>query len=137
MRNGPLFFGRILATTALFLGVAALAAAQYRGGEVWVAVGEGHVDGHTDHDKIRVIRHGPFDALRLHVAGNAVKFDHVVVHFTNGQEQAFPAAFVVQNGASSPFIDLPGRPRTVDSVELWYKRSNWGEEPRVTLFGRR
>jgi hypothetical protein len=107
--------------------------AQVRGG--WILLGESHVDGHNDHDKINVNNHGPFAVLRLHANGAAVKFDHLVVHFENGQSEQVRTSFVVANSSSSPNIPLPGGARNVDSVELWYERASWSNKPVVTLFG--
>ena len=47
----------------------------------WVYLGEAHVDGQADHDKIKVGRsEGRFRALQLKVDFNAIEFRHVVVH---------------------------------------------------------
>ncbi len=118
----------------VFLGYVATSA-----GKSWVYLGSSHVDGHADHDKIKVGNgEGSFRALRLKVQGTSVKFDHVIVHYENGQEQQLAANFVVHGNSSSPPIDLPGNYRTIKSVELYYERGNWGgQNPKVSLYGLR
>ena len=130
-------FGRLhyFILAVVLFGLTYGVSAQVRGG--WILLGESHVDGHNDHDKINVNNHGPFVALRLHVNGAAVKFDHLIVHFENGQSEQVRASFVVANNSSSTPIPLPGGARNVDSVELWYERASWSNKPVVTLFGRR
>jgi hypothetical protein len=120
----------------LVFGVACAASAQLHRPGGWIRLGDSHVDGHNDHDKIKPNNHGPFVALRLHVTGSAVKFDHIIVHFNNGQNEQIRAEFVVANNSSSPDILIPGARRNIDSVEMWYERGNWGSKPQVALFGR-
>jgi hypothetical protein len=127
---------RLLSIAVVILGVITSSSAQVRGGG-WANLGNSHVDGHNDHDKISVHDHGPFRALRLGTSGGAVKFDHLVVHFQNGESQHVRASFIVRDNSSSPAVDLAGAARKISSVELWYERGNWGSKPRVTLFGRR
>jgi hypothetical protein len=124
-----------LAVAVLVFGLSYGISAQVRGG--WIPLGESHVDGQHDHDKIEVNNHGPFVVLRLHVNGAAVRFDHLIVHFGDGQSEQVPATFVVANNSSSPPIPLSGGARNVNSVELWYERGSWANKPVVTLFGRR
>jgi len=39
-------------------------------------------------------------------------------------------------GEESRVIDLPGDRRTIETVDFWYEKGNWGpERPRVSLFG--
>jgi hypothetical protein len=119
----------------MFLGYAVANSAE-RG---WVYLGSSHVDGRADHDKIKVGNgEGSFRAIRLKVQGVPVKFDHVIVHYENGQDQQVAANFVVHGGSSSPPIDLAGNYRNIKSVELWYERGNWGNQnPKVSLYGLR
>lgn len=136
MRAGILKVGNVLLVLMVFVAGTSLVAAQ-RGG--WVRLGSSHVDGNVDHDKIKVgSGEGSFRALRLDVRGSAVKFDHIIVRYENGQQQQVRAQFVVANGSSSPAMDLPGNYRNIKNVELWYERGEWGSsKPEVTLYGRR
>src|SRR5581483_1809555 len=54
----------------------------------WVALGEAHVDGQHDHDNISVGKDkGYFTHLRINVEKEAIEFDHVVVHYGDGQAE--------------------------------------------------
>lgn len=103
----------------------------------WVYLGEAHVDGNADHDKIKVGRsEGRFRALQLRVDFNAIEFRHVVVHYSNGTSEEVQVRQRIRAGGSTRDIDLAGRDRAIDSVEIWYERGNYrGQRPRVRLFG--
>jgi hypothetical protein len=103
----------------------------------WVYLGEAHVDGQADHDKIKVGRsEGRFRALQLRVDFNAIEFRHVVVHYSNGTSEEVQVRQRIRAGGSTREIDLAGRDRAIESVEIWYERGNYrGQRPRVRLFG--
>ena len=104
----------------------------------WVYLGEAHVDGQADHDKIKIGRsEGRFRALQLRVDFVAIEFRHVVVHYSNGTSEEVQVRQRIRAGGSTRDIDLAGRDRAVDSVEIWYERGNYGrrQRPRVRLFG--
>lgn len=104
----------------------------------WVYLGEAHVDGQADHDKIKVGRsEGRFRALQLKVDFVAIEFRHVVVHYSNGTSEEVQVRQRIRAGGSTRDIDLAGRDRAIDSVEIWYERGNYGrrQRPRVRLFG--
>lgn len=133
---------RVLRGVPVWIAVLALicltsvAASAQKGGK-WVYLGSSHVDGRADHDKIKVGNgEGSFQALRLRVEGTPVKFDHVVVRYSNGQQQQVAANFVVRGNSDSPRIDLAGSYRNIQWVELWYEKGNWGgQNPKVSLYG--
>ena len=104
----------------------------------WVYLGEAHVDGQADHDKIKVGKsEGRFSALQLKVDYVAIEFRHVVVHYSNGTSEEVQVRQRIPAGGSTRDIDLAGRDRAVESVEIWYERGNYGrrQRPRVRLFG--
>lgn len=104
----------------------------------WVYLGEAHVDGAADHDKIKVGRsEGRFRALQIRVDYAAIEFRHVVVHYSNGTSEEVQVRQKIRAGGSTRDIDLAGRDRAIESVELWYERGNYGrrQRPRVRLFG--
>lgn len=103
----------------------------------WVYLGEAHVDGEADHDKIKVGRsEGRFRALQIRVDYAAVEFNHVVVHYANGTSEELRIRQKIRAGGSTRNIDLAGRDRAIDSVEFWYERANYGSRrPRVRLYG--
>jgi hypothetical protein len=120
--------------TAILL-VLSLAPSSFARG--WVYLGEAHVDGAADHDKIKVGRsEGRFRALQIRVDYAGVEFRHVVVHYSNGTSEEVQVRQKIRAGGSTRNIDLAGRDRAIDSVELWYERANYGSRrPRVRLFG--
>ena len=104
----------------------------------WEYLGEAHVDGAADHDKIKVGRsEGRFRALQIKVDRAAVEFRHVVVHYANGTNEEVQVRQRIRAGGSTRDIDLRGGDRAIESVEIWYERANYGSRrPRVRLYGR-
>jgi hypothetical protein len=108
-----------------------------RDNERWEQLGQSHVDGRNDHDRISVNRRESFRALQLGVKGGAVEFQRVVVHFDNGADTELEIRDRIQAGGRTRSIDLPGDRRRIRSVEFWYSKENWRARPYVNLFGRR
>jgi hypothetical protein len=103
----------------------------------WQHLGNAHVDGRADHDRIDV-GGGTFTALSMGVTNGAVEFERVVVHFRNGGDEVLPVATLVRSGGRTPPIPLRGGTREVKSVEIWYAKGKYAQgKPRVDLFGRR
>ena len=133
MRSGSGVFTKAL------LVLVALSLASYAAGQLggWQHLGNAHVDGRSDHDKIDV-RGGPFTALQLGVTGGAIGFERIVVHFGNGPDEVLPVGTVVRSGGRTRQIPLRGGAREIRNVEIWYQKSSHNEgKPRVDLFGRR
>jgi hypothetical protein len=104
----------------------------------WERLGDAHVDGNADHDNISVgTRDGRFRAIQLRVRGGAVEFDHVVIHYADGEPEDIGVRDRIPAGGSTRAIDLRGRTRYLRSVELWYRRGGWRERPEVQLWGMR
>ena len=102
----------------------------------WVFLGSRHVDGHRDHDVIRVgVRGGKFRAVQLRVSGGAVDFHRVVVHFGNGTSEEIAFRERIPDGGRTRPIDLPGDRRIIRSVELWYGKESWIRRPKVEVWG--
>ena len=104
----------------------------------WVFLGEAHVDGAADHDKIKIGRsEGRFRALQIKVDRAAIAFRHVVVHYSNGTSEEVQVRQRIRAGGATRDIDLRGGERAIESVEFWYERANYrSREPRVRLYGR-
>ena len=107
-----------------------------RGGR-WEYLGQAHVDGRADHDRIAVNSGQPFRSILLEVQGGAINFDRVVVHFENGGDHEVQVRDNVRSGGRTRAIDLPGDRRRIRSVEMWYEKYNWRRRPTVKLYGRR
>jgi len=104
----------------------------------WIHLGDKHVDGNSDHDKISPgSSEGWFRQLQIRVEDAPVHFKRVVVHFGNGTDQELQFREVIEAGGATRAMDLPGRRRIIKSVEFWYEKANWGSNrPTVRLFGR-
>jgi hypothetical protein len=102
----------------------------------WAFLGSRRVDGHRDHDVVRVgMRDGKFRAVQLRVTGGAVDFHRVVVHFGNGSSEEIAFRERIPDGGRTRPIDLPGDRRIIRSVELWYGKESWHRLPKVEVYG--
>lgn len=123
----------------LVVAVLSLMGAQVRVGPTagWQHLGNAHVDGQEDHDKIDVPG-GAFTALQMAVSNGAIRFQQVVVHFRNGGDEVLAVAERVPSGGRTQPILLRGGTRQIKSVEIWYAKGKYAEgKPEVQLFGRR
>jgi hypothetical protein len=120
-----------LAALALVLYVAPAAYAAR-----WVYLGQSHVDGQHDHDNIEVGKAaGRYRFLQIRVANGPIEFDHIVVHYGNGEPETLQVRSVIRAGGHSRAIALQGD-RMVQSLELWYGKANPGSgKPEVNLWG--
>ena len=115
------------------------AISQAQPGRDWTVLGEAHVDGAVDHDRIVVTAaRGEYRAIRLRVENAGIEFDRVVVHFGNGTSTPIALRRRLRAGEETRVIDLPGERRVIENVEFWYARGNQRnpERPKVILFGR-
>ncbi len=120
-----------LLAVALLLYVAPSASAAN-----WVYLGQSHVDGQHDHDNIEVGKAaGRYRFLQIRVNNAPIEFDHIVVHYGDGEPQTIPVRFVIRAGQRSRAIELQGD-RFVQSFELWYGKANPNSaRPELSLFG--
>jgi hypothetical protein len=104
-------------------------------GLIWDFLGDTHIDGAQDHDRIQVgLRRGPFRAVQLRVS-DPIFIQRVVVHYANGTSEELVIADRVSPEGRAYVIDLTGEGRTLESVELWYFKEHWKRGPRVILYG--
>ncbi|HJT52619.1 MAG TPA: hypothetical protein VJ848_02115 [Candidatus Angelobacter sp.] len=125
----------MLAVFALALLAYAAPAAQAK---AWTFLGAAHVDGQHDHDNIEVGRFaGRYRALQIRVTNAPIQFDHIVVHYGNGQAETLHVRDVIRPGGHSRAIALQGD-RVVQSFELWYGKARpFSRRPELNLFGLR
>ena len=138
-----------LAFTLVTLGTSA-AQAQYgrdahadhgrngRGGHggQWTLLGERHIDGRADNDKIDIGRdNGKFRAIQFRVDGGAVMFDRIRVRYLNGEEDEISVRSRIDDGGQTRIIDLPGNRRVIESISMWYAKRNWHSRPSVRVYG--
>jgi len=120
----------------LMLGLAPASRADRYG--PWAYLGQAHVDGREDHDRISVNDNGWFRAIQIGVKGGAIEFYRVLVHFENGADHDVQVRSRIRSGERTRVIDLPGDRRRIRSVEFWYGKGSWGpSRPWVNLWGRR
>jgi hypothetical protein len=104
----------------------------------WIHLGDKHVDGKSDHDKISIgSSEGRFRQLQIRVREADVDFQRVVVHFGNGADEELHFRERINAGGQTQPLNLVGYDRVIKSVEFWYTKANWGERrPTVELYGR-
>jgi hypothetical protein len=105
----------------------------------WEYLGESNVDGVADHDRIKIGRDdGRFRAIQIHVERAPITFQRVVVHYGNGGDEQIAIRNRINAGGKTRVIDLRGRDRVIDSVEIWYAKAKWlSAKPKLRLFGLR
>ncbi|MFN0219476.1 MAG: hypothetical protein ACKVP4_11760 [Hyphomicrobium sp.] len=87
----------------------------------WEDLGCQRVGFLDDNDVIRVgRREGRFRALKLRVADEKLRLVSMKVVFENGGSQAFNVGTVIPAGAETYPVDLDGRNRAIDRIELKY-----------------
>jgi hypothetical protein len=103
----------------------------------WVYLGQSHVDGQHDHDDIKVgVQDGRFHFLQIRVANGPIEFDHIVVHYGDGEPETLQVRDVIRPGHRSRAIALQGD-RIVKSFELWYSKANPASgKPEANLWGK-
>ncbi len=107
-------------------------------GIVWDFLGDTHIDGVRDHEKIQVNRRdGPFCALQLRVSGDAIFFQRVVAYYSNGASEEKLIDGRISPEGSTILMNLTGGHRTLEGVEVWYFKQPWEHRPRITLYGTR
>ena len=104
----------------------------------WTYLGNAHVDGQHDHDDIKVGgSQGRYRFLQIRVVNAPIQFDHIVVHYGNGEPQTIAVRDVIRAGGKSRAIQLQGD-RYVQSFELWYAKADpSSSKPELTLWGKR
>jgi hypothetical protein len=94
----------------------------------------GFLDGR---DVIRVGRNeGTFRAIKLTVNGNKLRLERLRVVYRNGQADDLAVRTVIPAGAETRPIDLSGRHRGIDFIEMRYlPQLNFGGRANVCVFG--
>jgi hypothetical protein len=108
------------------------------GGQVGRAVllGERHIDGRADNDKIDIGRdNGTFRAIQFRVEGGRVNFDRITVKYLNGEHEEINVRSDIPAGGQTRAIDLPGNRRVIESVSMWYSKGNWRTRPTIRVYG--
>jgi hypothetical protein len=104
----------------------------------WVALGCRNVNWALERDVILVGRRdGRFSAIRLRVSGNDVRILDLKVVYGSGAPDDIQVRAVVRAGSQSGPLDLRGRDRAIDRVEMIYaKKPNFRGRAQVCVEGR-
>lgn len=122
----------------LLLVTAASSAAAQHGGGKWSLLGERHIDGRADNDKIDIGKdNGSYRAIQFRVQGGTVNFDRISVKYLNGEHEEIDVRSEIPPGGRTRAIDLPGNRRVIESISMWYSKGNWRTRPTVRVYGMR
>lgn len=104
----------------------------------WVQLGCRDVDLNVDRDVVRVDRReGRFSAIRLRASGNVVHMLDLKVVYGNGQPDDIPVRARIPEGGTSGPLDLRGRDRAINRIEMIYTRvPNFRGRARICVEGR-
>jgi len=104
----------------------------------WVTLGCRDVSFAVDRDVVRVGRRdGRFTAIRLRVVGNDVRMLDLKVVYGSGAPDDIPVRAVIAAGGASGPLDLRGRDRAIDRIEMIYaSRPNFRGHAQVCVDGR-
>jgi hypothetical protein len=103
----------------------------------WTLLGEQEVRGRRDRDTITVGRYqGQFDQVQLVVLDSDIELREMTITFTNGERFTPAMKFFFREGQRSKAIDLPGRDRTIATIDLAYGNTPGGGRARVAVYGR-
>ena len=122
--------------TATLSGLAALAAPAVSAADWsrWKQLGSRRVDLGIDRDVINCGFSGFLRAVVLEVRGSAVDFLDVKLVLGNGEVVDVPMRRLVRAGDRSRIIDLPGKKRVVNRIELLYRPAR-GRRAEVVAWG--
>lgn len=88
----------------------------------WVLLGRKTVNFSAERDAIRVTGwRGEFKKIQLYVRETGVHIMDLNVVFANGRRVDLPVRSFIPPGGRSRVIDLPGKSRAIQRVELIYK----------------
>jgi hypothetical protein len=84
----------------------------------------GLIDARLDHGKVEISRRDClFRTIQLRITGDAIFFDHVLLHFDNGTDQNVVIGRRISSEEREYVINLPGEGRVLESVEFFISKS--------------
>ena len=127
---------RAYAAIAL-LAVGGMLASPTLAADKWEELGCQKVGFLIDRDVVKVgRREGRFKAIRLDVSGNAVYMEDLKVVYGNGAPDDIPVRSEIRDGGQTRALDLKGRDRVIDRVEMVYRaKPNFKGSAKVCVFG--
>jgi len=132
-------FGAMLGAALVLTGTVANDASA-QGRDKWEQLGCEEVGRRSDRDVIKVgRREGRFKAIRLSASGNDVRVEDLkVVYAGGGASDDIRVRSELREGANTAPLDLKGRDRAIESIELTTKRDFKGRgkgKAKVCVFG--
>ena len=107
-------------------------------GRVWNFLGYTKFDGNRDHGVIEITRSDRvFRTIQLRFSGDAIFFDHILIHFGNGTSKEFAVGGRISAEGREYVVEFPDSGRALESVEFWYFKEHWDHNPSVSLYGSR
>ena len=98
-----------------------------RNKDKWERLGCEEVGRRTDRDVIKVgRREGRFEAIRLTASGNDVRVEDLKVVYANGSPDDIRVRSELREGSETRPLDLKGRDRAIDRIEIVTKRDYKG-----------
>ena len=139
MQVAPALAGALVLAGALATDAVAQRRDDFRrGGGVWVELGCQKVSLRVEHDVVRVGRaEGRFTAIRLFARGGDVEMLNLKVVYANGQPDDIQVRAILERGERTRPLDLRGRDRSIDRVEMVYRAlpNRRDREPTVCIEG--
>jgi hypothetical protein len=103
----------------------------------WTLLGEQSVDGRRDKDTIKVGKYaGQFDQLTMVVSDSDLDLKDFVVVFAKGDKWSPALKHTFREGQRTRSIDLPGKDRTINKIQLAYANTPGGGKAKVQVYGR-
>jgi hypothetical protein len=103
----------------------------------WTMLGEQSVDGLRDKDTIKVGKYaGAFDQLTMVVSDSDLDLQSLTVVFPKGQKWSPSLRKTFKEGSRTHVIDLPGKDRIINKIELKYANIAGGGKAKVQIYGR-
>jgi hypothetical protein len=127
-----------LAGALVMAGALATDAAAQRGDRDWVELGCQKVSFRAERDVVRVgRREGRFTAIRLYARGGDVEMLDLKVIYSNGEPDDIRVRHILERGERTRPLDLRGRERSIDRIELAYRAlpNRRDREPTVCVEG--
>jgi hypothetical protein len=96
----------------------------------WVLLGRKTVNFAVERDQVPVTGHrGEFKRIQLRVKETGVHFIDLTVVFANGRRFDVPIKSFIPKGGATRIIDLPGKERVIQRIELVYQTQIGAGDP--------
>ncbi|MDX2093229.1 MAG: hypothetical protein SFX73_35630 [Kofleriaceae bacterium] len=103
----------------------------------WTTLGSQSVNGRADRDTIVVGRYeGKFDELSIVVTDSDLQLEDFTVVFEGGERWSPKLKHMFREGDRSRVLDLPGKNRRIEKIEVFYKNTPGGGKATFTVYGR-